>query len=382
MPPLQHTRILDLSRLLPGPYASQLLADLGAEVIKIETPLLGDYARESPPEIGGDAMFRMINRGKKSVSVNYRNKIGREIFLRLAETADVIIETFKPGSVDKWGIGYEAVSARNPGVIYCSISGYGQEGPYRDRAGHDINYIALGGLLGLTGEPDQHPSPPAVQTADLAGATFAAMNILAALLEKGRTGEGRHLDVAMLDPIVHWMMPTVGAQYFGTGRAPRRGRLPLTGGWPCNRVYRTKDDRFLAMGALEPPFWGAFVRVVERPDLLGRAFDETAIPEVSEIFLTRTQAEWLLAFDGQDMPLEPLHSLPDMLTDPQVRARGLIRPGENPDKLPDLLSPFPFPPAQGSAPALGQHTRELLITAGYSLDELNAWHERKIIKLV
>ena len=170
MSPLSSVRILDLSRLLPGPYATQLLADLGAEVIKVETPRIGDYARMAPSEIGGDTMFQMINRGKKSLSLNYRNRKGREIFLQLAEKADVIVETFKPGSVDKWGIGYEAVRQVNPGIVYCSISGYGQNGPYRDRPGHDINYIAIGGLLGLTGEPGAIPSPPGIQTADLGAA--------------------------------------------------------------------------------------------------------------------------------------------------------------------------------------------------------------------
>ncbi len=381
MPPLTSTRILDLSRLLPGPYTTQLLADLGAEVIKIETPLLGDYAREAPPEIGGDAMYRMINRGKKSLAVNYRNKVGREIFLRLAESADVIVESFKPGSMDKWGIGYEDVKARNPAIIFCSISGYGQDGPYRDRTGHDINYIAVGGLLGLTGEPDESPSPPAVQTADLGAATFAAMNVLAALLDRLRTGEGRFLDIAMLDPIVHWVMPTIGSQYLGSGELPRRGRMPLTGGWPCNRVYRTKDDCFLSLGALEPPFWSAFCKLVDRPDLLPLAFDESALPAVAEIFAGRTQEDWLAAFADIDAPLEAVLSIPEMLQHPQVKARGLVRPAPNDNAVPDLLSPFPYPAAEGSAPDLGQHTRDLLTEAGYSQEDLEAWHERKIVKL-
>jgi len=378
MSPLTSTRILDLSRLLPGPYATQLLADLGAEVIKIETPLLGDYARQSPPEIGGGTMFEMINRGKKSVALNYRNRQGREIFLRLAETADVIVETFKPGSMDKWGIGYESVRERRPEIIFCSLSGYGQTGPYRDKPGHDINYISIGGLLGLTGEPDTLPSPPALQTADLSGATFAVVNILAALLERARTGEGRLLDIAMLDPIVHWMMTTVGSQYFGTGVGPRRGRLPLTGGWPCNRVYRTKDDRFLSLGALEPPFWSEFCRVTDRSDLLPRAFDESALQEVSAIFLGRTAEEWLSAFAGLEVPLEPVYSLEETLSDPQVRARGLVEPstGSGPPKL---LSPLPYPPADGRAPAHGEHTLAVLLEAGYSAEQLQEWAGKRLI---
>ena len=380
MPPLTDTRILDLSRLLPGPYATQLLADLGAEVIKIETPRLGDYARIAPDTIGGDAMFRMINRGKKSVALNYRNKQGREIFLKLAETADVIIETFKPGSMDRWEIGYEAAKKRNPGIIYCSISGYGQTGPYRDRVGHDLTYIAIAGLLGLTGEPGGPPSPPGIQTADLGAATFAALNILAAMLERGRTGEGRHLDVAMLDPVVHWTVPTIGSEYFGTGTLPSRGRLPLTGGWPSNRVYRTRDDRYLALAALEPPFWSEFCRIVDRPDLLPSAFDEDAIPEVEGILLQRTQAEWLAAFEGIEIPLEPVLNYEEMLAHPQVQVRGLIRPSED-GGIPELHSPFPFPPAEGGPPALGQHTGEILTQAGYSPDEISAWNAAQVIRI-
>lgn len=375
MPPLSGLTVLDFSRLLPGPYATQLLADMGARVIKIETPLLGDYAREVPPEMGGDVMYRMINRGKKSVAVNYRNKEGRAIFLRLAETADVIVESFKPGSVDKWGIGYAAVRERNPRIIYCSISGYGQDGPYRDRPGHDLNYIAIGGLLGLTGEPDAAPSPPGLQAADMGGATFAVLHILAALLERARTGEGRHLDVALLDPIVHWLMPTVGSQYFGTGAAPRRGRLPLTGGWPCNRVYRTSDDRFLTLGALEPPFWSEFCRIVERPDLLPRAYDESALPEVSALFAGRTQDEWLAAFNGVDLPLEPVLSLQEALHDPRVLARGLVDASTDP---PVLRSPLPYPQAEGDAPELGEHTMEILTAVGFTEAEVSTWNEKRI----
>jgi crotonobetainyl-CoA:carnitine CoA-transferase CaiB-like acyl-CoA transferase len=381
MLPLSDTRILDLSRLLPGPYATQLLADLGAEVIKIETPRLGDYARIAPDTIGGDAMFRMINRGKKSVAVNYRNKQGRAIFLKLAETADVVVETFKPGSMDKWGFGYPALRAINPGIILCSISGYGQTGPYRDRVGHDLNYIAIGSLLGLTGEPGAQPSPPAIQTADLGAATFAAMNVLAALLERGKTGEGRHLDVAMLDPVVHWTVPTIGSEYFGTGKLPDRGRLPLTGGWPSNRVYRTRDDRFVALGALEPPFWSEFCRVVERPDLLPRAFDADAIPDVEGIIIQRTQAEWLAAFEGVEIPLEPVLNYEEMLEHPQVQARGLIRPAEG-GGIPALYSPFPYPPAVGDSPGLGQHTGEMLLNSGYSADEISGWDAAGVIKVM
>ena len=322
--PLTGIRILDLSRLLPGPYATLLLGDLGAEVIKVETPLLGDYARRAPEAFGGMAMFELINRGKKSIGLNYRNKIGRKVFLRLASKADVILESFKPGSVSRWGIGFEEVQAVNPGIVYCSLSGYGQDGPYRDRVGHDLNYIALAGLLELTGEPGSAPTPPGVQLADLGGATMAAMAILAALLQKGRTGLGTYLDMAMFDTVVHWVMPTSAAILLGTQGEPERGRMPLTGGWACNAVYETADGRFITLAAIEPPFWSTFCQTIDRPDLLDKAFDAGARGAVREIFLDRTLTEWIHLFHGKEVPLEPVNTISEMLIDPQVRARGMV----------------------------------------------------------
>lgn len=389
MLPLQNVKILDLSRLLPGPYATRLLADLGAEVIKVETPLLGDYARAAPPEFGGLAMFQMLNRGKQSLALNYRNKQGRAVFLRLAETADLIVETFKPGSVDRWGIGYQAVRARNPRLIYCSLSGYGQTGPYRDRPGHDLNYIAIGGLLGLTGQAGGPPVPPGLQIADLGGATFAAFSMLAALIQRAHTGEGQHLDVAMLDPVVHWLLPTAGSNYFGTGKIPERGAMPLTGGWPSNNVYAAADGRYLSLGALEPPFWNEFCRVIGRNDLLPHAFDREKIPAVAEIFRQKTAAEWMRLFDGVNCPLEPVLTLPETLAHPQVIHRGLSTPPPPPgtgDEVargdpPRLGSPFPYPAPEGPAPVLGQHTRAVLESAGYSPAEIAQLAENKVIKL-
>jgi crotonobetainyl-CoA:carnitine CoA-transferase CaiB-like acyl-CoA transferase len=357
-------RLLDLSRLLPGPYASRLLADHGFEVIKIETPLLGDYARQAPPEFGGDAMFHLLNHGKRSLALNYRNREGRAIFLKLAETADVILETFKPGSMDKWGLGYQAVKALNPGIIYCSLSGYGATGPLRDRVGHDLNYIALGGLLGLTGAPDGPPIPPAAQIADLAGASHAVIAILAALLQRAQTGAGQFLDIAMHDAVVQWMLPTAGAIAI-SGRQPQRGRMPLTGGSPCNNVYETADGRHLTLAALEPPFWNDFCAAVARPDLTPRAFDETAIPEVADIFRQRALADWIETFRHQDVPLEPVLTLAEVPQHPQVKARGS----------------WGGALAEGGAPPLGRDTRAILREAGYSPQEIQAWAEKKIIGL-
>lgn len=379
--PLQGIRVLDLSRLLPGPYATMLLAEMGAEVIKIETPRVGDYARSMPEEFGGAGMFHLLNRGKKSVGLNYRNKKGRVIFHQLAQTADVIIEQFKPGSMAKWGFDYDSIKAYNPGVVYCSLSGYGQNGPYRNRAGHDINYTAIGGMLGLNATPDTPPVLPGTQIADLSGAMLAATAILGALVGRAGTGEGTYLDVAMLDSVVSWMLPVAGAWLFDTQAPPQPNQLPLAGGFPSFNVYETADGRYLSVGALEPPFWSAFCQTIERPDLLSRTFDPTARAEVAATIRTRTQANWLAAFDGVEACVEPVLNIQDALTHPQVTARKLVDT-ENPD-----ANGYPTTrvlPAFGSsetspAPELGQHSREILTDVGVADSEIDALIARKVV---
>ncbi len=379
-PPLTAIRILDLSRLLPGPYATLLLADMGAEVIKVETPRVGDYARLAPAEFGGNVMFQLINRGKKSVALNYRNKRGRQLFLRLAEQADVIIESFRPGSVEKWGIDYQAVRERNPKIIYCSLSGYGQSGPYRDRSGHDLNYIALAGLLGLNASPGGPPVVPGVQIADLAGAMMAALGILGALLGRDRSGEGVYLDIAMMDAVVSWIMPLAGGWWYGTGQEPQAGRMPLAGGLPCYNIYQTADGDYLTLGALEPPFWSKFCEVAGRPDLLPAAFDAGRIAEVADLFRSRTRKEWLDLFEGVAVCLEPINSLLEAFADPQIIHRGMTAGAAEPDRqAPFLGSPYPFPIKEGAAPALGRDTVELLAAAGIPEEEIEALLDRKVI---
>ena len=383
-PLLENIRILDLSRLLPGPYATMLLTDMGAEVIKVETPRVGDYARHLPDPFGGDSMYQMLNQGKKSLGINFRNKRGREIFLQLAERVDVIVEAFKPGSVVRWGTDYEAVQARNPRIVYCSLSGYGQTGPYRDRVGHDLNYIAIGGLLGLSGRSGGPPIPPGVQIADLAGGMMAAIAILAALFGRERTGQGSYLDVAMLDTVISWVLPVAGSWFFKTGQHPQRGNLSLSGSLPCYNIYQTADGVYLSLGALEPPFWSSFCQVVERPDLIKRSYDPHIIPEVASIFKEKSRAEWLLLFKDLDVCLEPVNNLEEMMNDPQVRHRGLVENlGSESGAYPRPGSPLPFSTSTRYAPApdLGQHTLELLNAAGISSEEIEELNQRGIIKI-
>lgn len=375
--PLKGIRILDLSRLLPGPYLTQLLADLGAEVIKIETPQLGDYSRLAPPEMGLGGLFETVNRGKKSVAVNYRNARGREIFLKLAATADVILEGFKPGSVKKWGIDYDAVRAVKPDIVYCSLSGYGQEGPFRGRAGHDLNYLAIGGALALNSRVGEAPLPYGLPAADLAGGMLAAIAILGALVGRGKTGAGMYLDMALLDGVISWMTPLAGAAYF-SGIDVSAGSLPLLGGLPCFNVYETADGKYLTLAALEPTFWADFCRVTDRADLLPRQFDRRLGSEITAIFRQKSRAEWLSAFAGTDGCVEAVNSFEEMLAHPQVRARGFVR--EQNGKAVGLNSSFVF--ARGASappPSLGQHTREILQGVGLQDGEIEELAARGVI---
>ena len=264
-PPLDGLKVLDLSRLLPGGFCSLLLADFGADVIKVEDTDLGDYARWAPPyyegcdETARGAFFLALNRGKRSIRVNLKSGSGRDVLIALARDADVLLESFRPGVLDRLGVGYERLRSANPGLVYCAITGYGQDGPGRDRPGHDLNYLALNGLLALSGEADGPPRQSAGQIADLGGgALMAVVGIMSALRERERSGEGQFVDISMFDGSLSWLSH-VAAAAFATGAAPRRGELPLGGGFICYRPYRCADG-YVALGALEPQFWSAFCR--------------------------------------------------------------------------------------------------------------------------
>ncbi len=390
MKPLEGIRVLDLTRLLPGPYCTMLLADLGAEVIKIETPGLGDYMRLIPPFIDNaetgetvSTAYLMVNRNKKSVALNFRNRRGREVLLRLVEQVDVMIETFRPGAAAKWGIGYGALSAVNPRLVYCSLSGYGQSGPYKDRAGHDLNFLALTGLLAANGAAGGPPLPPAAQIADLGGGMLAAISILAALIGRDRTGKGQLLDVSLFDAALSWSSTMVGASYVA-GKPIERGKMQLNGGMACYNVYETKDGKYLALGAIEPHFWSAFCKAVERPDLSGRAFDLDAIPNVAAIFRTRAFDEWLAFFGTIDACIEPVCDFGEVFENPQVKHRGLISQLEVPGMapVPQIGSVFVFADrASAPPPRQGQHTREILARAGLSDADLASLNEAGVVKL-
>jgi crotonobetainyl-CoA:carnitine CoA-transferase CaiB-like acyl-CoA transferase len=387
---LDGLRVLDLTRLLPGGFCSLLLADFGADVIKVEDTGLGDYIRWSAPYYEGaddtarSALFLALNRGKRSIRVDLKTDAGKEVLLRLARDGDVLLESFRPGVLDRLGVGYERLREVNRGLVYCAITGYGQDGPNRDRSGHDMNYLGLNGLLGLTGDADGPPVQAAGQIADLGGgALMAAVGVLMALRERDRSGQGQLVDCSMFDGALSWLS-LVAAEMLATGEVPRRGGLQLAGSLTCYRPYACADG-YVTLGALEPKFWAAFCRGVGREDLVDHAFDppgSDAHRAVSEIFAARTREEWHRFATEHDCCLEPVLGLDEALASPQVSARELVVELDQPgaERRVSLLgAPFKLSrtPAEASrpGPALGEHTDTVLAEAGYSAEEIAALHE-------
>ena len=299
-------RVLDLSRLLPGPFCTQLLADLGADVIKVEDPAGGDYLRAMPPLLddGTSALFHAVNRGKRSVTIDLRTEPGRERFLRLCVDADVVVESFRPGVMGKLGLAPAELLGRFPRLVVCSITGYGQAGPLRHRAGHDVNYVALSGALGMMARPTLLP----VQVADLAGGAWpAAMQICAALVGRARTGRGRTIDVSMKDGVTGLLAMALARTTVDGADAIAGGRDVLTGAVPCYGVYPTRDG-FFSVGALEPKFWTALCAALGRPDLVDAAFDDGTRAALASTFATRTTAEWATILRDVDACCEPVLS--------------------------------------------------------------------------
>jgi alpha-methylacyl-CoA racemase len=392
--PLEGIKVLDLSRLLPGGFCSLLLADFGADVLKVEDTGMGDYIRWSPPYYDGaedsakSALFLSLNRNKRSIRLDLKSDGGREALLRLVREYDVVLESFRPGVLDRLGVGYERMREVNPGIVYCAISGYGQTGPKREAAGHDMNYLGLVGLLGLTGERGGEPVQAAGQIADLGGgALMAAFGILAALHERDGTparggnparegsGEGQVVDVSMADGALSWLA-MVAATYFADGTVPHRGELPLAGSLICYRPYECADG-WVSLGALEPKFWQAWCRGVEREDLIERQFEgpgSEAHAQVQAIFKTRARVEWEAFAREHDCCLEPVLELDEALASDLVREREMVVEIEQPGAkravkqlgIPVKLTRTPGEPKRLPGPALGEHTEQALRAAGYS----------------
>ena len=364
-----------------------LMADLGADVVKVEEPGRGDYIRWTPPLVDGEsAGHRALNRGKRSITLNLKDPAGPDLLKRLAIRSDVLVESFRPGVMDRLGVGADALRAGNPALVYCSITGYGQGGPYRERVGHDINYVGYAGLLAASGSPDGPPVVPPVQVGDLGGGGMAAaIGILAALLERGRTGRGRFVDTSMLDGTVSWLSIHLGS-FLATGEAPARGRMPLSGAYACYRPYRCGDGKYVTVGALESQFWRALVTALGLPELEG---DQFAPPDrqvqmaerIEEEFARRPRDEWLREFDGMEACVGPVNDMAEAAADPQLRHRGLI--AEVAGRAVGPASPFRFDgehaTATRPAPALGEHTAEVLGSIGVGDEELKDLRARGVV---
>lgn len=393
MRPLEGVRVLDLSRLLPGPFCTLILSDLGARVDKVEDPHVGDYLRLFPPLVSvprpdGQGALRMsgrfaaINRDKRSLCLDLKQDLARQAFLKLLPRYDVLVESFRPGVLDRLGLGVSVLLAANPRLVVCSISGYGQDGPYRERAGHDLNYVGLAGVLGLCGQnADTPPHPLPIQLADLgAGALWPAVQILAALRVAERSGQGSHLDVAMCEGALSFLIPDLG-NLAAQGSTPPRGLDLLTGGAACYGVYQTADKRYLSVAALEPKFWLAFNTVLGRvgdtSELVAPPAEQVRIrQEIQAILGQKTREQWLERFASTDACVEPVLELDELAQHPQHQARSLffdlpLADGDQP--LPQVRTPalrrnevnMVCPP-----PGLGEHSLQILREAGLSEQEV------------
>ena len=350
--PLAGIRVLDLTRLLPGPVATMHLADMGAEVIKIEDPGAGDYARAmGPVRVEVSQFFVAVNRGKRLLRLDLKDAAQREQLLAMVETADVLVESFRPGVMDKLGLGWTTLRARNPKLVMCAISGYGQHGPFAQRAGHDINFIGYAGMLEQNAGADGMPALPNLQVGDLlGGAQSALQGILAALVAVKMGGAGRFIDASMTDAVLaHNVMPLMA---INNGAPVAPGRDLLTGGVPCYSVYRTADDRHMAVGALELKFWQACCDVLGRPGLKTRHWqlgqqvggeDAMAVKaELEALFATRTLAQWTEAFADVDCCVSPVLRTEEALAHPLFRDMVARRTHQTEGEYWAVLQPVRF----------------------------------------
>ena len=375
--PLENIRVLDLTRLLPGPFCTLMLADFGADVIKIEEKGTGDYIRWDEPMIDDErsAMFCSLNRNKRSVTLNLKSEEDKQIFYELVKEADVLIESFRPGVMNRLGLGYESLRVQNKKLIYCALTGYGQDGPYASLPGHDINYLSYSALLDLQGVSNGKPAHSPMQIADIAGgAQMALSGILLALIERSKSGEGQFVDISMMDGSIS-VLQTLLPNYLVSGELPKRGETTLTGGRACYEVYQTKENRYLSVGALEPKFWREFCKTIGQESLIELLDAPPEIQnnmkqKIQSIIIQKTLSEWVEIFDGVNACVSPVLNFEEMMKDPQVLKREMIRDVEfsNNLKVKQIGIPIKLSKTPGkirlAPPKLGEHNDEIFNELG------------------
>jgi alpha-methylacyl-CoA racemase len=389
MSALSSLKILDFSTLLPGPFASMMLADMGAEIVRVEAPNRDDMVRMRPPFDGKvSAGHAYLNRSKRSVALNMKVDGAADIVKRLVKEYDIVLEQFRPGVMDRLGIGYEALSAVNPRLIYCALTGYGHTGPLRDRAGHDLNYLSLAGVMSVTGRKESGPVPAGVQIADVGGGSLpSVIGILAAVIHRNQTGEGQFVDVSMYDSSLAWNCQ-VNPGYLVGGIVPEYESMGLNGGsfYDC---YETKDGRYMSVGSLEPKFWIGLCETLGIPEIIGKVTepgpDMQPLKEaIQNVFITKTQAEWIEIFSKVDVCVEPVLDVDEAFAHPQAAARNMIAEVPKPDggTQRQTGNPIKFSKCETVYKhvgcELGEHTVDVLTEAGYSGAEIEAFREAGI----
>ena len=400
MPALDGIKVLDLTDNTPGQFCTMILGDLGADILKVQQPMdprRAQFRRVLSGVTGPRAELERatanpMERNKRSIVLNLKHSDAQQVFYRLSEGADVVLEGNRPGVVKRLGVDYDTIKEVNPRIVYCSISGYGQDGPYKDLVGHDINYISLAGMLGMIGNDDDgKPAIPFNYLADFAGGGLsAAVGILAAIIAREKTGRGQYIDIAMSEG-VFYMMGSLIADYFSKGIVPRKGEMPLNGGLPHYNLYETRDGKYLSIAALEPWFWANLCRTLGREDLIIHQQAEGEKRQeifdfLAETFKKKTRDEWFEFLKEKDIAVGKVYSLDEVMTDPQITSRGMlvevVGPGGVRVKQPGISIRMSDTPGEirRTGSVAGQHTREVLLNLGYTEPQIETMRQEKAVQ--
>ena len=378
--PLEGIRVLDLGTMTPGKYCTFIMADLGADVIRVERPISGD------PSITDEDLI--LNRNKRSIALNLRTDGAKKIFYKLSRTADVILESNRPGVTGRMGVDYDTIKGLNPGIIYCSLSGFGQDGPYHQLPAFDMIFMAMGGLLGLIGEKGRPPIVPGIWVSDAGSGLLAVIGILTALVARKNMGKGQFIDISMLDGVLSLLSTISGFQH-PSGK-PAQAEMLGNQVMPGSNVYETGDGKYLALGVFRPQSWKALCQIIDREDLTDRQWAagtvrDEIISDFREIFRTRERDEWCRLLREKDIEVGPVNSLEEVFNDPQVHHRGMVVDVDHPlaGKLKQVGIPFKFSETPGSirkpAPTIGQDTEAILQELEFQQNEIEALRDSQAI---